>query len=1031
MQQPITIGLRSLFLAVLLFCAGAARCQHGLEFSGYLEDHRPSDTVYLSVWHDMTYPVLTYQQPHREFACPTTDGHFAFAVDSIQPGDYVELGHGQFQGTPLSPSFLNSFRAQPGDSIVVTATKRRDLHVDPSFPNKYRRFPTDGGWDACPTCSVYSFSGRGAAKYECVYRLDTMRMHLEELRAVASDDSFERIPHKTSQQWLEYHWNDAQYVNPRVEKLLFTYRHSIPPAIFRLVETDALSWDLEGFWYMANNLMGMDKLSPECLAWLRRRFEAQLGRLPSSLPLSSLTVSHNGLSLLLTRARVESRFAGGAPVYPLLKKEYKGRLRDRLITAYLVEHYSELPGADTLLQDALSLVTDAASSQALRQVADAQLVGHRAYDFSLPDSSGRLRSLHELAGKVVFMDFWYTGCTGCSAFYQNVLSKVEEHYRGDTNVVFISVSIDGNKEKWMHSVASGKYSGELAMNLYTAGKGYTAPVIKAYNVLAYPRPLVIGRDGRLFNNSEEYLRSSVEHLEGVLDRVLSQGSLGGGAGGGFEGRLQFSGHLEDTGKEDTVYLSVWKDILTDLMYDQEPHRVVACPLKDGYFHFSVDSVRKGDYVRLGHGRWHGAPMPMTILNYFHAEPGDSVFMDARRRADLHVTRFFPYKYMKWATDAGHQLCDNCSVYTFSGRGAAKYECTYRMDTTELHVRERWAETAEDSFLRIGRPTPRQFMDYKLANSAFVYPPKEKVLQDYRGRIDPAVFDRMRTDVLSFDMDVPWYSIDGQVDIQGLQAGDRQYIQKIFTSQLERFRQSLSPQELAYSTNGLSVLLLCAGLESRLFDDGTVYSLLKKEYSGVLRDRLITSYLMQRYSRLPDAAAVLQDAIATVGSDSCFRILRGIADKQLVGQPTFDFSLPDVSGDTVRLHDLKGKVVFIDFWYTGCGGCAQYYQRTLSKVEEKYKGNPDVVFLSVSIDGEKEQWKKSIGSGLYTSALAKNLYTAGQGSTHPLIKAYNVIGYPRPLVIGRDGRLFNNSTMDLKENGERGLERVLDQALAEK
>jgi len=34
----------------------------------------------------------------------------------------------------------------------------------------------------------------------------------------------------------------------------------------------------------------------------------------------------------------------------------------------------------------------------------------------------------------------------------------------------------------------------------------------------------------------------------------------------------------------------------------------------------------------------------------------------------------------------------------------------------------------------------------------------------------------------------------------------------------------------------------------------------------------------------------------------------------------DFSLPDAGGQTVRLSNLKGKVVLLDFWATWCTGC---------------------------------------------------------------------------------------------------------------
>jgi peroxiredoxin len=61
----------------------------------------------------------------------------------------------------------------------------------------------------------------------------------------------------------------------------------------------------------------------------------------------------------------------------------------------------------------------------------------------------------------------------------------------------------------------------------------------------------------------------------------------------------------------------------------------------------------------------------------------------------------------------------------------------------------------------------------------------------------------------------------------------------------------------------------------------------------------------------------------------------------------DFTLTDLSGKSISLSDLKGKVIFVNFWATWCGPC----RHEIPDFIEFYKENKDkgVVILGVSVD----------------------------------------------------------------------------------
>ncbi len=66
-----------------------------------------------------------------------------------------------------------------------------------------------------------------------------------------------------------------------------------------------------------------------------------------------------------------------------------------------------------------------------------------------------------------------------------------------------------------------------------------------------------------------------------------------------------------------------------------------------------------------------------------------------------------------------------------------------------------------------------------------------------------------------------------------------------------------------------------------------------------------------------------------------RLFREVA---AVGSPAPDFELRDTNGNLWKLSDLKGKVVFINFWATWCKVCKREMPYK-EKLYEKMQGKP--------------------------------------------------------------------------------------------
>jgi peroxiredoxin len=122
-----------------------------------------------------------------------------------------------------------------------------------------------------------------------------------------------------------------------------------------------------------------------------------------------------------------------------------------------------------------------------------------------------------------------------------------------------------------------------------------------------------------------------------------------------------------------------------------------------------------------------------------------------------------------------------------------------------------------------------------------------------------------------------------------------------------------------------------------------------------------------------------------------------------GTPAPGFSLKNEKGKTVSLADLKGKVVYIDFWGVGCGPCIYDIKNHVPEVHERYK-NKDVVFVNICVDAKDKQWKDALVK--YTLD-GVNLLAEGW-SSNAVCKLYNVTGIPHYILIDKTGKIVDNN-----------------------
>ena len=135
----------------------------------------------------------------------------------------------------------------------------------------------------------------------------------------------------------------------------------------------------------------------------------------------------------------------------------------------------------------------------------------------------------------------------------------------------------------------------------------------------------------------------------------------------------------------------------------------------------------------------------------------------------------------------------------------------------------------------------------------------------------------------------------------------------------------------------------------------------------------------------------------------YKVMQSPSTSTSIGATAPELAFPNPDGTIMKLSDLRGKVVLIDFWASWCGPCRRENPNVVN-VYNKYKDKGFEIY-SVSLDRDKNSWIKAIETDklVWKNHVSDLKYWSSEAA-----KLYGVNSIPATFLIDKDGKIIGKN-----------------------
>jgi thiol-disulfide isomerase/thioredoxin len=120
----------------------------------------------------------------------------------------------------------------------------------------------------------------------------------------------------------------------------------------------------------------------------------------------------------------------------------------------------------------------------------------------------------------------------------------------------------------------------------------------------------------------------------------------------------------------------------------------------------------------------------------------------------------------------------------------------------------------------------------------------------------------------------------------------------------------------------------------------------------------------------------------------------------VNDPAPTFSALTLDGKPVKLADLRGKFVVLDFWATWCGPCIADMPN-IAKLHDKYKTDPKVAIVGISLDDKMDEPTRFTRN----RSMPWPQWYGGASAPMSAYTEFGIHGIPSVWIISPDGKVL--------------------------